>query len=163
MIDPTGYVEMQLREAVKEAGGTIKWNQKTGVATATIGGKTKKYNIRNCKVKNNHIMIDSSKVAKDFGLNVYAVEGRWTLAQTGAYLKFGQAKTAYKQTVKAVALNTGLGAISPILGAGQVVYGTYDSLSHHDYPSLARDASPSNINTVIDISHSMLKFIKYWE
>lgn len=57
---------------------------------------------------------------------------------------------AYKQTGKAIALNTGLGTISPYLAMGQVAYGTYDSLSQNDYPYLIRDVSPSTGITLME-------------
>ena len=55
-----------LRYIIEKNGGTVEWNEDTGVATATIGDKTVEYNER---VVNGRMIVDSDQLVSDFGLS----------------------------------------------------------------------------------------------
>ncbi len=149
-VDPTGHVALELREVVKEHRGTVSWDEDTKTATATIGNITKSYKIDDCVVKDDHIMLQSSQIARDFGLNqTVGVEGRHTLAQTGAYLKSDEAKTAYKQTGIAAATCTGAGAIVPEIAGVQIAGGLIYAGANRDWQSSVVTATnPSTWTTI---------------
>ena len=59
--DPTGHVEANLRDLVDAAKGTIKWDNDTRTATATINGIEQEFKINDYKVEEGRIIIDSEK------------------------------------------------------------------------------------------------------
>jgi RHS repeat-associated protein len=71
LTDPTGNAPKKLRDLVEGAGGTISWDAKTGIASATVGGKTKKYDIDDFTVVNGRIIVDDADFNADFGKTGY--------------------------------------------------------------------------------------------
>jgi hypothetical protein len=143
---------MKLRNVVKEANGTLEWDEDSKTATVKLNKITKSYNISNCVVENDHIMVDSAQVAEDFNMNASEVEARHTRAQTGAYLSSDQAITAYKQTGISIVTCTGAAAINPVAASVQLVGGVvYEYYQHVAGSSVFRLGSPSTPITMLGV------------
>ncbi|MBQ4160476.1 MAG: hypothetical protein IJD83_06045 [Clostridia bacterium] len=67
----SGRQKVLLRYAVEKAGGTVDWDEKTGMAVANIDGNVMCYKGENI---NGRIVVDSDMLANDFGKDPSAFE-----------------------------------------------------------------------------------------
>jgi hypothetical protein len=64
MWDPTGHIEVGLREYAESLGGKVSWNNDTRTASIIVNGVNRNIDINDYKVENGHIKIDSTQVDK---------------------------------------------------------------------------------------------------
>lgn len=63
------YETVGLRDEIERRGGTISWDGNTGIATATLNGVTKEYNIKDSLVVNRRIRLTPQQFKNDFNIN----------------------------------------------------------------------------------------------
>jgi RHS repeat-associated protein len=65
-VDPSGNYLVGLRDYIESRGGSIYWDDESGIATAALNHYVGQYYIDDYTVENGHIMVDDAELMYDF-------------------------------------------------------------------------------------------------